>query len=75
MTKIYECDVCGVVTVAREQVCDPRPVENKGVYCGTTPERSEMCHEIKEHLAYVCGSCGRPAEQAELLCDPLLTGE
>ena len=74
MSKIYACDVCGVVTQERTQVCDPRQLENKGVYCGTTPETREMCSSIKEHLTYVCGSCGRPAEQAELLCDPLLTG-
>lgn len=74
MTKIYECGTCGVVTEAREQVCEPTIVENKHAYCGTTPESGEMCQEMKEHLAYVCGSCGRPAEQAELLCQPLLTG-
>lgn len=74
MPRIFECRVCGVVTEGREQVCDPRQLENMGAYCGTTPERGEMCHEMKEHLAYVCGSCGRPAEQAELLCEPLLTG-
>ena len=74
MTKIYVCDKCGVVTQGRTQVCDPRQLENKGVYCGTTPETREMCSSMKEHLTYVCGSCGRPAEQAELLCDPLLTG-
>lgn len=74
MTKLYECSTCGVMTVASEQVCSPRQVENKGVYCGVTPETGEMCDTMKEHLAYVCGSCGRPAEQAELLCQPLLTG-
>ena len=74
MTKIYECDTCGVVTEVRDQVCAPRQLENKGVYCGTTPETAEMCTEMKAHLNYVCGSCGRPAEQAELLCDLLLTG-
>ena len=74
MTRLYECSTCGVMTVASEQVCTPRQVENKGVYCGVTPETGEMCNTMKEHLVYVCGSCGRPAEQADLLCDPLLTG-
>lgn len=74
MTKIYECATCGVVTEAREQVCDPRRLENKGVYCGTPATQGAMCHDMQEHLAYVCGSCGRPAEQADLLCEPLLTG-
>jgi hypothetical protein len=41
---------------------------------GTTPETAEMCTDMKGHLNDVCGSCGRPAEQAELLCDLLLTG-
>lgn len=74
MTKIYECGTCGVVTSAREQVCSPRQLENMGAYCDTTTTNGEMCHDKKEHLAYVCGSCGRPAEQADMVCDPLLTG-
>jgi hypothetical protein len=74
MTKIFECGTCGVVTEVRQQVCDPIVLENKHAYCGTTPQGGGMCEEMKEHLAYVCGSCGRPAEQAELLCKPLLTG-
>ena len=74
MTKIYACDTCGVVTQVRDQVCDPREVDNKNAYCGMAPETGEMCRDMKEHLVYVCGSCGRPAEQAELLCNPLLTG-
>ena len=36
MTKIYECRTCGVVTEARQQVCDPRELENEHAYCGTT---------------------------------------
>ncbi len=74
MTAYFECSTCGVVTLAREQVCEPTELENKHAYCGTTPGHGEMCREMKSHLAFVCGSCGRPAEQAELLCDPLLTG-
>ncbi|TLM67854.1 MAG: hypothetical protein FDZ69_03390 [Deltaproteobacteria bacterium] len=75
MTKIYECGVCGALTQERVQVCEPRVLEDKRAYCGTTPETGGMCSDMKEHLAYVCGSCGRPAEQAGLLCDPLLTGQ
>lgn len=74
MTDIYACRKCGVVTKVREQLCEPRQVTDKTIYCGTTPETGGMCPEMMEHLAYVCGSCGRPAEQADLLCDPLLTG-
>ncbi len=74
MTDIYECRKCGVVTEVREQLCDPRQVEDKTTYCGTTPETGEMCEELKAQSAYVCGSCGRPAKQAGLLCTPLMTG-
>lgn len=74
MTTIYECATCGVVTGTHEQVCHPKELENRDAYCGTAPRSGAMCQEMKEHLAYVCGSCGRPAEQAELLCQPLLTG-
>jgi ribosomal protein S27AE len=74
MTDIYTCGKCGVVAELREQLCDPREVQDKTTYCDTTPETGEMCEELKERSAYVCGSCGRPAKQAELLCTPLMTG-
>jgi len=73
MKGIYECSICGVVTEASEQVCAPSVQEDIHDYCGTTRERAEMCSSMKEHLAYVCGTCGRPAEQAELVCNPLAT--
>lgn len=74
MTPVHECATCGVITERSEQLCAPRQMENRGVYCSETPETGEMCSHMKAHLAYVCGSCGRPSEQANLLCDPLLTG-
>jgi DNA-directed RNA polymerase subunit RPC12/RpoP len=74
MTKIYECDTCGVVTSLREQVCSPRQLENMGAYCDTTMPADKMCSDMKERLAYVCGGCGRPAEQADMVCDPLPSG-
>lgn len=73
MKEIYECSICGVVSEASEQVCVPSLQEDIHDYCGTTRERTAMCDSMKEHLAYVCGTCGRPAEQAELVCDPLVT--
>jgi hypothetical protein len=74
MTRIYECGTCGVVTEDPGQVCEPERLENAGVYCGTQGETANMCGEMKEHLAYVCGSCGRPAQQADMVCKPLFTG-
>jgi hypothetical protein len=73
MKEIYECRICGVVTKLGEQVCAPRVQDDIHDYCGTTRDRAGMCDSVKEHLAYVCGTCGRPAEQAELVCNPLMT--
>lgn len=74
MAAIYECITCGVVTADPGQVCSPIEDSDKDSYCGTAPKRDTMCRGMREHLAYVCGTCGRPAEQAELLCHPLVTG-
>jgi len=74
MTRIYECDWCGVVTESPEQVCAPQRRENMGVYCGEPGEPDRMCEPKKEHLAFVCGSCGRPTDQAEMVCNPKVTG-
>jgi len=74
MMEIYECGQCGVVTEDRSQVCEPQGLSDKNAYCGTAPERGTMCQEMQEQLPFVCDSCGRPAEQAELVCNPRVLG-
>lgn len=74
MTRTYACTTCGVITEAPEQLCQPQRLENAGVYCGEPGATSHMCSAMKKHLAYVCGSCGRPAQQSEMVCEPLLAG-
>lgn len=74
MTEIYECSVCGVVTHNDNDVCRPEPQEDIHDYCSTTRERGAPCHDIREQLPVVCGNCGRPARQADLVCNPLLLG-
>ncbi|WP_305043260.1 hypothetical protein [Geoalkalibacter sp.] len=74
MTEIHECGQCGVVSEIREQLCHPEERHDKHEYCGSAPERDNLCEPMREHLGYVCGSCGRPAEQPELVCKPLVTG-
>ena len=74
MTGPYKCARCGVVTEAQEQVCKPQELRGKEGYCGTAPEPGAMCSCIEAQIPFVCGSCGRPAEQAELICNPLVVG-
>ena len=74
MKTIYSCDRCGVVTEDKTEICQPHKVESTSEYCGSAPDRNALCTDMKDHLSYVCGSCGRPAEQAELVCDPLVIG-
>ena len=74
MKDIYKCTTCGVVAEASEQVCVPDKQSDMHDYCGTTGKRAAMCDSMKEHVAFVCGTCGRPAEQADLVCKPLVTG-
>lgn len=74
MSKIYECSRCGVVSDTKSQLCSPQEQENLQAYCGTAPERGTMCDSMRERLPFVCGTCGRPAKQAELVCKPWVTG-
>lgn len=74
MNKLYECGRCGVVTRTAENLCNPRVRENREAYCGTAPDRGTMCEGMKERLPFVCGICGRPAGQADLICKPWIVG-
>ncbi len=72
MGKVYECSFCGVVSAASEQLCHPQQQSDLHDYCGTTRERGRLCDATKESIPFVCASCGRPAKQAELVCNPLV---
>lgn len=74
MKKLYECERCGVITKASKHLCHPNELADKHDYCGTARESGHLCPQMRLSLSYVCGSCGRPAEQAGLLCQPLLLG-
>ncbi len=74
MTEIYECKVCGVVSKESDSLCHPDQQEDLHDYCGTTRARANMCSEVKESLPIACGTCGRPAKQADLVCNPLMLG-
>ncbi len=74
MTEVYECKVCGVVSNESDSLCHPTQQEDPHDYCGTTRAQASMCSEVKESLSIVCGSCGRPAKQADLVCKPLVLG-
>jgi hypothetical protein len=59
MMKIYECDICGAVALDYNHVCGTRQVEDTGASCGKHSKLDDMSSEMKEHLAYICGGCGR----------------
>ena len=71
MKEIYACEVCGVVSKKSDDLCRPEPQEDIHDYCGTTRGHAVVCAGVKENLQIVCGSCGRPAKQADLVCKPL----
>ncbi|MEZ4484710.1 MAG: hypothetical protein R2864_08960 [Syntrophotaleaceae bacterium] len=68
MTKLYECDKCGVVTDDRQHLCSPREVIGIDSYCGSSGDSSQMCDGIRESAKYSCTSCGRSAERAAMVC-------
>lgn len=69
MNELYECSRCGVVSDVSGHLCQPKGVEGLADYCGTMPTR-DICDSMHKTLAFECGTCGRPAEKKELLCDP-----
>lgn len=74
MKEIYECKICGMVSNLSDNLCQPDQQKNIHDYCGTTNERADLCNNMKETLPIVCGTCGRPAQQADLVCKPLDIG-
>ena len=74
MKEIYECEVCGVVSKVSEELCRPDLREDVHDYCGSTRGRAATCAGVKENLPVVCGACGRPAKQADLVCKPMVLG-
>jgi hypothetical protein len=81
MANIYKCTNCGAVTTEKGHLCAPEQVAGKGEYCGASGKAAgQACASSAksagqacgshQNLAYECEKCGRPAEQADLLCKP-----
>ena len=75
MGKIFECETCGVVTKNEAQICTPKEKDDKKKFCGFSKPRASMCEPVRQTIPYSCGTCGRPAQQPELICNPLTIGE
>lgn len=71
MTKLYECEKCGVVTDERSHLCSPRSVASLDSYCGSAGDASQMCDSIRESAKYTCITCGRSAESAGMVCNTI----
>lgn len=72
MKEIFECSTCGIVTETKKHLCHPVVLEGCGDFCGQPVEQmtASMCAEEQERFEFECSSCGRPSEQADLLCVP-----
>jgi hypothetical protein len=66
MKDAYQCTKCGAITKDSSHLCSAQPVSQKSQYCGT--KSADVCDTKK--FSYECGSCGRVAEQPDLLCKP-----
>lgn len=69
--KIYICKKCGIAAKQADGLCQPVPQQDINAYCGVTDVHTEVCATGKEKQTIVCASCGRPAQDAELVCNPL----
>jgi hypothetical protein len=72
MKEIFECSSCGIVTEKKKHLCQPVVLEGCGDFCGQPVGQAieSMCDEEKARFEFECGNCGRPSEQADLLCVP-----
>ncbi len=73
MSELYKCGTCGVVSEDKGQICDVEAVMHKDEYCSQNESFDQMCDDIQDQADYVCSSCGRPSDQASLLCSPRLS--
>lgn len=68
---VYQCATCGVVTVLPGHLCNPHAVKEGCYRSGPAADDvRHVCEPMKERLEWVCETCGRPAEQARLVCRP-----
>ncbi len=72
MKDLYECTTCGMVTETKGHLCQPEKLENRGDYCGQPVDykTGKMCGKEIKRFEFECSNCGRPAEQADLVCAP-----
>ncbi len=71
MTELYECKKCGVISKEQNHLCSPESVENMHAYCGAASDTSSMCDSIRDKAQYTCTTCGRTAENPELVCSSI----
>ncbi len=70
MNKTLECSTCGMITKARNHLCNPVELERRIDHCDPSPSDANMCEEEKGRLEYECGICGRQTEDASIVCIP-----
>ncbi len=74
MSELYKCGTCGVVTEDKDQICDIESLSGKEDYCSQNESFEQMCDDMQDQADYVCSSCGRPSDNAKLLCSPQHVG-
>lgn len=71
MKATYECGVCGVISEERDNLCHPQTLTGRHDSCSPSMEsKSEICSTMEKSVEYSCASCGRPADDPRLVCDP-----
>jgi hypothetical protein len=71
MKTTFKCDRCGIISEAADHLCQPHELAGKQDYCGQpVKEAGPICGPMSKSLEYECGSCGRPAEEPQMLCHP-----
>jgi len=69
----YGCKTCGKVTIGKESLCDPEPID-KVYQCSECKESyskpDHLVNPIPVEFKYYCSDCGRGALTDKEVCTP-----
>lgn len=73
MRHLNECELCHALDYDEEQLCLPR-VSRGGCMTQTSLSRNleRMCAPTRSRLDFACADCGRPAQDASMVCESRL---
>lgn len=70
-TAAFYCANCGVVSLDRNNICNPAGKLTKADWCGSKDlPPAKTCQNRVNKDRYACKNCGKSSINAALLCEP-----